>query len=66
MGPIVRILIRVACGYAIGQQWITEETAEWLTTDPDVVAVVIDAFAYAVWGAMEIWYALAKRYGWQT
>ena len=61
-----RILLRVLAGILIG--WGARDVADIITTDPDILSVAIAAldvlFGALVWGAGEVWYFLARRFGW--
>ena len=60
MGPIIRILLRVFAGVLIG--WgFPEDPANMLWNDPAIVSALSGAL---LWAATEVWYRLAKRYGW--
>jgi len=58
----IRILARVVAGFLIGAGWFTESSAEAIFSDP--------AFDLAIgallWSVTEVYYWLAKRWGWPT
>lgn len=65
---IVRILLRVIAGALAG--WGLRDVSDILTSDPSVEQLLADgvniAIGAIVWGGTEIWYWLAKKFGWRT
>lgn len=61
MGPIIRIVLRYGVGAVLGYQ-----IGNHLAADPDVVAVGTVVGTAVVGIATEGFYALARRWGWQT
>lgn len=65
---ITRILLRVLAGILIG--WGAKDVADLVTTDPDILTIASQAVevaaGLAVWAVGEVWYFLAKRFGWRT
>lgn len=59
IGPLSRILARVAAGVLIGAGWVSEGDVAGL--DADMAEVI----GYALWAATEAFYALAVRFGWR-
>ena len=64
IGPISRILLRVAAGALISKGYFAPEDANAITSDPDLVWVVEMALGGAVWGVTELWYSAARKFGW--
>lgn len=60
IGPLSRILARVAAGVLIGAGWVSEGDIAGL--DADMAEVI----GLSLWAATEVFYALAKRLGWRT
>lgn len=60
IGPLSRILARVAAGALIGAGWASEGDVAGL--DADMAEVI----GLGLWAATEAFYALAKRLGWRT
>lgn len=67
-GPIARILLRVFAGMLMG--YMSSDVVDNLLSSPDVetlmVALVDASIGLAIWAATEVYYGLAKRYGWKT
>jgi hypothetical protein len=61
--PIIRILLRYVAGFLLAKGWLTNpETLQ----DPDITLAIYYVGA-AVCGALaEVWWKLARRYGWAT
>lgn len=64
IGPISRILLRVAAGALISKGWFAPEDANAITSDPEVAAMLEMALGGAVWGVTELWYWAANKFGW--
>ena len=60
-GPILRIVLRYGVGGIIGY-----EVGSQLAADPDVIMVATAASAMIVGAATEVFYWIAKRFGWST
>lgn len=67
-GPIARILLRVFAGMLMG--YMSSDVVDNLMASPDVetlmVALVDASIGLAIWAGTEVYYGLAKRYGWKT
>lgn len=67
-GPIARILLRVFAGILMG--YMSSDVLDNLMASPDVetlmIALVDASMGAAIWAATEVYYFLAKRYGWRT
>lgn len=63
MTAIIRILLRYV-GVALATKGFLG--AETLYGDAEFVALVEMAVGGAITAGTEVWYALAKRYGWRT
>ena len=60
MTPIIRIILRYGAGALVAKGYLTPTDASALATDPDILLA-----AGAILGVVtEVWYALAKRFGW--
>lgn len=65
MGVFVRILLRVLAGIMIG--WgLPYDWADEITRDPAVLASAEVLVGAALWGVTEIYYGMARRFGWPT
>lgn len=62
MGPLVRILARVAAGFLIGRGYMTDTAAETIFSDPAFDMAV----GFLIWAGTEGFYWAAKRWGWRT
>lgn len=63
LGPVIRILLRYGIGFLIAYGLLTEG-ARGLSEDPDAV-FLIEMVGYVLLALfVEIWYGLAKKYGW--
>jgi len=65
-GVIARILLRVAAGVLMGRGWLSADDGAALSADPDVLHLIEGAIGAAMWSATEVYYYLAKRFGWAT
>ena len=65
MGVFVRIILRVLAGIMIGwglpQDWATE-----IVNDPEVLVTAEAVVGSVIWGGTEVYYMLARRWGWPT
>ncbi len=66
MGPWIRILIRYGSGALVAYGVMSGALARELQGDPDVVAGLEIAVGVIAGLATEIYYILAKKYGWPT
>lgn len=66
MGPLIRIVARVAAGFLIGRGWVGLDTVDQIFNDPASDAAFEIIAGGAVWTVTEGFYALAKRWGWRT
>ena len=66
MGPLLRILARVAAGILIGRGWVSLDTVDQVFNDPASDAAFEIIAGAAVWAGAEGFYALAKRLRWRT
>jgi hypothetical protein len=64
MSPLVRILLRYGSGFLIAKGLLDSETGNMLATDPDIARSLEIVLGVAAGAAGEVWYFLAKRYGW--
>lgn len=63
MTAIVRIGLRYLGAFLAARGFMG---AQELSGDPELVALVEMGLGVAVAASAEIWYALAKRFGWRT
>jgi hypothetical protein len=66
MSPFVRILLRYGSGLLIAKGLLDDETGNMLVADPDVAQTIELALGAGMGAASEVWFMLAKRYGWTT
>lgn len=66
MSPLVRILLRYGSGLLIAKGLLDSETGNMLATDPDIARSLELFLGTAMAAASEVWFILAKRYGWRT
>lgn len=65
MGVFIRIILRVLAGILIG--WgLPYDWANEIINDPSVIATAEVLAGAALWGVTELFYAAARRFGWQT
>ena len=62
MAPFLRIVAQVIAGILIGKGWFSEETVESIFSDPALDM----AIGAVIWGTVELFYYLAKKFGWKT
>ena len=65
MGPLVRILARVAAGFLIGRGWVSLDAVDQVFNDPASDAAFDVIAGGVVWVGTEGFYVLARRLGWQ-
>lgn len=63
LGPVIRILLRYGIGILIGYGLLSEAT-RGLAEDPDAVFLIEMAAYFLLAVFVEVWYGLAKKYGW--
>jgi hypothetical protein len=66
MGPYVRILLRYVAGYFVIKGILSQDLADTLAGDPEIVALIETAVGFAIGAAVEGAYVMAKRLGWRT
>ncbi|MET3790641.1 hypothetical protein [Aquamicrobium terrae] len=66
MGPLLRIVARVAAGVLIGRGWVSLDTVDQVFNDPASDAAFEIIAGGIVWVGTEGFYLLAKRLGWRT
>ncbi|TRL39821.1 hypothetical protein [Rhizobium straminoryzae] len=59
-----RILLRYAAGALVARGLLDIDTAAGISTDQDLAAVAQIAIGAGMGAATEIYYALARRFGW--
>ena len=68
MAPYIRIILRYLAGFLVAKGITDAATAELIATDPSLLDGLLSA-ASAIWGALvasvaELWYRMAKKFGW--
>ncbi|AVX04360.1 hypothetical protein MXMO3_01835 [Maritalea myrionectae] len=73
MGPFIRIALRYLAGGLVLRGVLSPETAQELSTDPDVIYIITQAVDWlmvvagtALATVIEWAYQKAKQYGWAT
>lgn len=66
MAPLARILVRYAVGALVVRAWLTPDDALLLTGDPELIRLAEMGLMALPGAATEVYYWLAKRYGWAT
>lgn len=67
MVPVItRIALRYLAAALVAKGMFTAADAGQFAADPDVVNLVEVSIGLAIAGATEGWYAIAKRFGWNT
>jgi hypothetical protein len=64
--PLIRILLRYLAGVLVAKGYLTAADGGFLTTDPDVYALVEMGLGLAMSVVTEGYYYLAKKFGWAT
>lgn len=66
MTPYIRIGLRYVAGYLVLRGILSQDLADTLAGDPEVLALFELGAGFAIGAAVEGWYAFAKRMGWAT
>lgn len=66
IAPISRIILRYGVGALVAYNILTAEQGSIISTDPDLATLLEIGLSALPGLAMEVWYGLAKRYGWPT
>lgn len=61
MGVVVRILLRVLAGFLLSRGMPADLTA--VLYEPDIAIGVEAVVGVAIWGATEVYYRMAKKFG---
>lgn len=65
LGVFARIILRVLAGIMIG--WgLPQNWADEIVSDPDALMTAEVVVGGLLWAATEVYYFIAKRFGWQT
>lgn len=64
--PYTRILLRYGLGYMAFRGFLPVELTDMITNDPELINLLNLVAAAMLGGAVEGWYALAKKMGWAT
>lgn len=63
--PIARIFLRYLSGILIARGLLSESDGAAFGMDPDVLSLVEAGLGLALSAATELWYAAARRFGWE-
>lgn len=66
MSVFIRIGLRYLAGLLVGYGLLSQDISDMLSNDPDIVAAVEIAVGAAIGGVAELWYYLARRFGWSV
>lgn len=64
--PITRIVLRYLAMYVALRGFLPEDVAKAISEDPQFIELVNMGIGLAIAAINEGWYALAKKYGWNT
>jgi hypothetical protein len=65
-GVIVRILLRYGAGFLVAKGLLSPEDGSTFAVDPDLAQMLEVGIGLAVGAATELYYTLAKKWGWAT
>tara|TARA_R100001244_G_scaffold115499_3_gene85720 strand:- start:4906 stop:5106 length:201 start_codon:yes stop_codon:yes gene_type:complete len=65
IGLLTRLALRYLAGALIAIGW-SESDAMWFLGDPEIVSYITLGIGALIGTGTELWYALAKRWGWRT
>jgi len=65
-GLLARLILRYVAGALIARGLLAPSDGDWINTDPDLMEAVTAGVGFAIMGATEYAYRLAKRMGWRT
>lgn len=65
-GLVARLILRYVAGALIAKGLLTDPDGDWINSDPDLLELATAGVGFAVMGATEAFYRLAKKYGWRT
>ncbi len=65
MSVFIRIVLRVLAGYLAGNG-VPPEIVEMVLGDPDVLEGLELVIGAALWFVVEVFYFMAKKFGWKT
>jgi hypothetical protein len=63
-GPIIRIILRYGVGILVTKGMLDYSTANDLASDQDVIAIAQMAAGALIGVGTEVYYALARKWGW--
>ena len=61
---ITRIVLRYAAGALVAHGLLAPDVGNQLSVDPDVLAAIEVVVGAALGALSEVWYYLARRFGW--
>lgn len=64
--PYTRVFLRYLIGYLTVKGFLPEEVSQMITNDPELLMILNAAVGVALFGIVEGWYRLAKKYNWKT
>lgn len=64
LAPLARIIVRYAAGAFVAKGLLSADTGATLAIDPDVINYVDIGLGVAAGGVTELYYMLARRFGW--
>lgn len=65
-GVLVRIILRYGAGFLVAKGLLTPEDGTALGVDPDVAQMLEIGIGAAIGAGTELYYALARKFGWST
>jgi len=63
---LARIALRYIVGFIVARGILPDSIAQELTSDPEVLAMIDGAVGLVAAASIELWYKLAKKFGWAT
>ena len=65
MSPLVRIALRYIAAVLIARGFLNEGDGNMLANDPELAAMIEVAVGAAIGAVTELWYTIARRFGWE-
>jgi len=65
-GAIARIIIRYVAGALIARGLFSPADGDFINANPDIEEIMTAAVGAAIMAGTEVFYYLAKRWGWRT
>lgn len=66
LAVFIRIFLRYVAGFLIAKGFLSQDMADLLAGEPELVAMIEVGIGLAIMTTVEGAYALAKRWGWTT